>query len=128
MFKRVLAKAATTIIRLGTLPWNMSNDKQSRDEKADREKERQQERMQKEARTRAEEEEPMRAALGELDDELTSLDYPATTEELVEAYGEYEIETQDGRKSLADVLSATDEQTYDSAENVRRRILGLIGR
>lgn len=106
----------------------MADDKQSRDEKADREKESQQERMQEEARTRTEEEEPMRVDLGELDDELTSHDYPATTEELVETYGEYEIETQDGKKSLADVLSATDDQVYDSAENVRRRILGLVGR
>jgi hypothetical protein len=106
----------------------MADDKQSRDEQADREKERQQDRMQEEARTRTEEEEPMRIDLGELDDALTSHDYPATTEELVEAYGEYEIETQDGKQSLADVLSVTDDQTYDSAENVRIRILGLLGR
>jgi hypothetical protein len=66
----------------------MADDKQSRDEQADREKERQQDRMQEEARTRTEEEEPMRIDLGELDDALTSHDSPATTEEVVEAYSE----------------------------------------
>ncbi|WP_313691614.1 DUF5789 family protein [Halorarum halobium] len=110
----------------------MADDKQGRDEQADREEERQRERMQEEARTRADEEEPMRGDPGErlddLDEALKSHDYPATTNELVEAYGEYELETQGGKQSLADVLSSTDDQIYDSAEDVRRRVLGLIGR
>ncbi len=110
----------------------MADDKQGRDEQADDEKRRQRERMQEEARTRDDEEEPVRVdsgdRLGDLDEALKSHDYPATTDELVEAYGDYELETQDGKKSLEDVLSSTDDQRYDSAEDVRRRILGLIGR
>lgn len=110
----------------------MPDDKQGRDEQADDEKRRQRERMQEEARTRADEEEPMRVdpgeRLGDLDEALKSHDYPATTNELVEAYGDYELETQGGKKSLEDALSSTDDQIYDSAEDVHRRILGLIGR
>ncbi|WP_408960782.1 hypothetical protein [Natrinema sp. 74] len=110
----------------------MADDKQGRDEQADDEKRRQREWMQEEARTRSDEEEPMRVdpseRLGDLDEALKSHDYPATTTELVEAYSEYELETQGGKKSLEDVLSATDDQIYDSAEDVHRRILGLIGR
>ncbi|MFC7018896.1 MULTISPECIES: DUF5789 family protein [Haloarcula] len=110
----------------------MADDKQGRDEQADDEKRRQRERMQEEARTRADEEEPMRVdageGLGDLDVGLTSHDYPATKTELVAAYGDYELGTQDGKKSLEDVLASTDDEIYDSAEDVHRRILGLIGR
>ena len=110
----------------------MADDKQGRDEQADDEKRRQQERMQEEASTRADEEEPVRVdpgeGLGDLDEALKSHDYPATTDELVEAYGDYELETQGGKRLLEDVLSSTEDQTYDSAEDVRRRILELIGR
>lgn len=110
----------------------MADDKQGRDEQADRKEERQQEREIEESRTRGEEEEPMRVdpgeELGDLDEVLKSHDYPATTNELVEAYGDHELETQGGKKSLEDVLSATDEQVYDSVDDVRRRVLGLISR
>ncbi|NHX37589.1 MULTISPECIES: DUF5789 family protein [Halolamina] len=108
----------------------MTDDEQSRDEQADDEKRRQRERMQEEARTRTDEEEPMRVdsgeRLGDLDEALESHEYPATTTELVEAYGDYEVETQGGKKPMEDVLSATDDEIYDSAEDVHRRILTLI--
>jgi hypothetical protein len=47
---------------------------------------------------------------------------------LVEAYGDYEIETQGGTESLEEVLAPTENQTYDSADDVRSRLLGLIHR
>lgn len=110
----------------------MADDKQGRDEQADREEKRQREREVEEARTRGDEKEPMgddpSERLGDLDEALKSHDYPAMTNELVEAYGDYELETQGGKKSLEDVLSSTDDQIYDSADDVRRRVLGLIGR
>ncbi len=110
----------------------MADDKQGRDEKADTEKRRQQERMQEEARTRADEEEPVRAnageQLGDLDGALETLDYPTTTKALVDAYGDYTIETQGGTQSLNEVLAGTDNQRYDSPGDVRRRLLGLVHR
>ena len=110
----------------------MADDKQARDEQADREENRQRDRELEEARARGDEKEPLfddeSERLGDLDEALKSHDYPATANELVEAYGDYELETQGGTKPLKDVLSSTDDQTYDSAEDIRRRILGLIGR
>jgi hypothetical protein len=66
--------------------------------------------------------------LGALDNALATYDYPATTNDLVAEYGDHEIETQDGTHSVADVLARTDNQTFVSADDVRRRILGLIHR
>jgi hypothetical protein len=110
----------------------MADDKQARDEQADREENRQRDRELEEAKTRGDEKEPLfddaSERLGDLDEALKSHDYPATTNELVEAYGDYELDTQGGKKSLEDVLSSTDDQIYDSADDARRRILGLIGR
>lgn len=110
----------------------MADDKQSRDEQADRKEERQREREVTEARTRSDEEEPTgddpSERLGSLDEALESHDYPATTDELVEAYGDYELETRDGESSLEEVLAPTPNQVYDSADDVRERVLGLIGR
>lgn len=110
----------------------MADDKQSRDAHADREEKRQRERVVEEARSRSDEEEPIgsdpRGRLGGLDEALESHNYPAMTNELVGAYGDYELETQDGTRTLADVLSSTDDQAFDSADDVRSRVLGLIGR
>lgn len=125
-------KADHKVIRIRPLAEGMADDKQARNEQADREEDRQLERMQEEARTRAHEEEPMQGdpgeRLGDLDEALVTHDYPTTTEELVEAYGQYAIETQNGEEIVADVLASTDNQTFDSAADVRNRILGLIHR
>jgi len=109
----------------------MADDKQGRDEQADRKENRQRDRELEESQARGDEKEPLfddeSEQLGGLDEALKSHDYPATTNELVEAYGDYEIETQGDTKLFEDVLASTDDKTYDSAENVRRRILELIG-
>lgn len=110
----------------------MADDKRARDKQADDEERRQRERELEEARDRADEAEPMRKdpgeQLGDLDEALDTHDYPTTTDELIEAYGDYEIETQNGWKSLGEVLASTDNQTYVSADDVRIRIQGLIHR
>ena len=110
----------------------MANDKRGRDERADDETRRQPERTQEAVRDRAHEDEPIEGdpggRLGDLDEALETHDYPATTDELIEAYGDYGIETQSGEESFEDVFAATDNQTYDSADDVRSRILGLIRR
>ena len=120
------------VIRISLLVHGMADDKQGRDKQADDEERHQRERAVEEARTRADEAEPMRddpgEQLGDLDEALETHDYPTTTDELVEAYGDYEIETQGGRKPLDEVLAPTDNQTYDSVDDVRSRIQGLIHR
>ena len=110
----------------------MSDDKPGRDEKANDEQQRQPERKREEARDRTHEDRAMSGdpdgRLGDLDEVLETHDYPITTNELVEVYGDYEIETQGGTESLEEVLTSTDNQTFDSADDARSRILGLIHR
>ena len=110
----------------------MPDDNQSHDGQLDDEERRQPEREREEARNRATEDQRKHddpsEQLGDLDGALETHDYPATTDELVEAYGDYEIQTQSGENSLEEVLARTKNQTYDSADDVRSRILGLIHR
>ncbi len=110
----------------------MADDKRNRDDSADDERRHQPERELEEVRDRAREDQAMSGdpggRLGDLGEALESHDYPTTTDELVTAYGDYEIETQEGTESLEEVLAPTDNQTYDSADDVQSRILGLIHR
>lgn len=132
MLRVVTPMSDHTLIRISLLIEAMTDDKQSRDKKADDEERRQPEREREEVRNRVEEDEPKQGnhshQLGDLDEVLEAQNYPTATDELVEAYGDYVIQTQHGEESLEEVLASTDNQMYDSADDVRRRILGLIHR
>lgn len=110
----------------------MADDKSGRDEQADDEERRQRERELDEARERADEPEPIDAApsggLGDLDDELEAHDYPVDAAELVSVHGDREVETQGGSRTVGDVLGPVGDETYESADDVRNRIRGLIRR
>ncbi|WP_306060397.1 DUF5789 family protein [Natronococcus wangiae] len=110
----------------------MADDKRGRDKKADDEERRQRERELEEARDRADEPEPVHdetgERLGDLDEALENQDYPMTADELIEAHGDREVETQEGWKSVGEVLAPIDNERYDSANDVRNRIQGLIHR
>lgn len=110
----------------------MADDKNARDKKADDAERRQRERELEEARDRADEPEPVDPGsidqLGELDDELETLEYPATTDDILEAYGDSEVDAQNGSKSVGEVLRPVDDESYESADDVRSRILGLLQR
>ena len=110
----------------------MPDDKRGRNENGDDEQRQQPEREVEEVRNRGDEARAMSGdsdeRLGALDEALETHNYPTTTNELVEAYGDYEIETQGGTESLEEVLAPTEDQTYDSADDARSRILGLIHR
>ena len=110
----------------------MADDKQGRDKQAHDAERRQRERELEEARDRADEPEPIGdepgERLGDLSDALKDHDYPTTTDELIQAYGDYEVETQGGYTSIDEVLAPIDNETYDSADDVRNRIRGLIHR
>lgn len=110
----------------------MSDDKQGQNDNVEEESRPQPDRNREADRDRGKEERAMDGdpdeRLGELDNALESQEYPATTEALVEAYGDYDIETQHGSESLENVLASTDDQTFVSADDVRSRILGLVHR
>lgn len=67
--------------------------------------------------------------LGDLDDELESHDYPASSSELVDEYGDYEIEMSGGSQRLEEVLGLLeeDEQEFQDAEAARQMIYNLVG-
>lgn len=110
----------------------MADDKRARDKQAHDEERRQRRRELEEARDRAREEAPMQRRadrrLGDLDEALERHDYPTTTAALIEAFGDREVQTQGGTRSIAAVLGPIDDELYESADDVRRRILGLIHR
>lgn len=110
----------------------MPDDRGGRDETTDGEERRPPERKREDVRDREHEDRAKSGdpagRLGGLDERLETIEYPTTTDELVAALGDYEIETQGGTTSLEGVLAPTENQTYDSADDVRSRILGLIHR
>ena len=67
--------------------------------------------------------------IGPLADELEDHSYPATSEELVAEYGDYEIEMSGSTQTLEDVLGGEElaDQEYHSAEDVRQMILNMVG-
>ena len=66
-------------------------------------------------------------AFGDLQDDLESLDYPASRETLVDRFGSREIDLVDGTTTLGEVLSRDPaDRTYRSAEAVRRAATRLV--
>lgn len=110
----------------------MADNSKGRDKQADDEEQRQQERELEEARNRGDEpasvHDEVGERLGDLDEALDNQDYPTTTTELIEAHGDREVETQGGGKSIDEVLAPVDNERYESADDVRNRIQGLIRR
>lgn len=45
--------------------------------------------------------------------------YPATTEEIIEAYGEMEIELPNGDEQLGEALGRLGSETFETAEDAR---------
>ncbi|WP_227379553.1 DUF5789 family protein [Haladaptatus halobius] len=66
--------------------------------------------------------------LGDFDEILEGQDYPVTLDELVAAYGDYEVESSGGTQSIEEVLNSVDEKTYDSAGEVRNDVLNQLNR
>lgn len=110
----------------------MADDKRGREKKANDRERRQRERELEEALDRADETEPVHDEpghrLGDLNEALEDHDYPTTTAELIEAYGDREVESRDGWTSIDDLLAPAADETYDSADEVRNRIQGLLRR
>ncbi|WP_049971690.1 DUF5789 family protein [Haladaptatus cibarius] len=72
----------------------------------------------------ADEDREMGVELGELADKLDEHDYPASSDDLVEEYGDYEIEYSNGSERFEEVIGPLNE-TYESADGVRQSILNM---
>jgi hypothetical protein len=121
-----------SVIPLPLVTRRMADDKNARDKQADDEERRQRERELQEARDRTDEPEPVdpesSEQLGDLDEELENHDYPTTTDKLISAHSDREVETQGGSKTIEEVLGPINNELYESADDVRNRIQGLISR
>ncbi|WP_440007881.1 DUF5789 family protein [Halomicrococcus sp. SG-WS-1] len=73
-----------------------------------------------------EQEREMGVELGELSDELESVDYPVSADELVSKYGDREIEYGGGSETLESALGPLNED-YESADEVEQSILNMVG-
>ena len=69
----------------------------------------------------------------DLDAKLDAHSYPATTDELIDAYGDTVIEFQNGSETFGEVLSRMGEYTYEDSESAQLATLqavssGAVGR
>lgn len=109
----------------------MVDSTDDQDKHARGEEDHQRERDVTESRKRADKSEPPHDQddqLGDLDVALDDHDYPTTVDELVTAYGDREVESKRGWRSIEEVFAPVDNETYDSADEVRQRILRLLYR
>jgi len=61
------------------------------------------------------------------EDELSTHEYPATSGELIDAYGDARIELQDGAETIGAVLGRLGSETFQSAADVRTTLRGGVG-
>lgn len=64
--------------------------------------------------------------LGPLADELDDEEYPIDLETLLERYGDHELGLGDDTVTLLTVLESQGEATYESADDVRQSIIGMV--
>jgi len=64
--------------------------------------------------------------MADVSEKLDAHSYPATTTELVEAYGELEFDAEDCG-SFGDVMSRLSEETYEDSESARLATLSAVG-
>jgi hypothetical protein len=65
--------------------------------------------------------------LTDVTDRTDAHSYPATTEDLIEAYGEMELEYPNGGETLGDALSRLDSETFENAEEARMAMYSALG-
>ncbi|EMA64263.1 DUF5789 family protein [Halorubrum lipolyticum] len=63
---------------------------------------------------------------GPLGDDLKDQEYPIDKESLLERYGDRELGLGDDTTTLQTVLAAQGETTYESADDVRQSIIGMV--
>ncbi|MFC7203115.1 hypothetical protein ACFQJC_06290 [Haloferax namakaokahaiae] len=65
--------------------------------------------------------------IGPLADELEEHSYPTTTKELIDEYGDYEIDLENGRETVEEIFGRFEDHEFESEEDVRQMIYNLVG-
>lgn len=63
---------------------------------------------------------------GPLAGELADGTYPMSKHELLERYGDHELELEDGHQTLTEVLAPVGDMSFDSAEDVMQSTIGMV--
>lgn len=63
---------------------------------------------------------------GSLAQQLEEHEYPATNDELVDAYGESALILQNGEQTLREVFESMATESFDSAEEARQAIFNCV--
>lgn len=61
--------------------------------------------------------------LNRTDDLLTDVDYPVTSDDLIDRHGEQTIELANGTETLGAVLARTGPETYENSGDVQEALL-----
>lgn len=64
---------------------------------------------------------------GPLADDLESEKYPLANAEVLETYGDREIDLQGGSETLRNVLGPLGDATFDSPDDVMQGVIGMVG-
>ena len=65
--------------------------------------------------------------LGELSEHLEEHEYPASQEELLENYGDEELELESETVTFGELISPLNEDEYDSYDEVETAIMNMVG-
>lgn len=106
----------------------MADDKEGRDKQAHDQERRQRKREMKEERERSDEAEPVVDADEDLGELLADHDYPATTPDLVDAFGNREVVARSDSYTLEELLSSIEEDTFDSPEEAEESLREYLER
>lgn len=60
------------------------------------------------------------------EDAIDRHEYPATSSDLIEMYGEEVIELTNGSETVAEVLGRLEESTYENAQEVREALFSAV--
>lgn len=99
----------------------MADDKRGRDKQAHDAEKRQRKRYMAADLERGDEPEPP-LELDDLEADLETVSFPAPATDVVEAVGTHEVESSEGTYSIADLLPATDAETFAAPRDVRVRV------
>ncbi|MFC6824473.1 DUF5789 family protein [Halopelagius fulvigenes] len=73
------------------------------------------------------EEKEMGVEFGSLADELDEEEYPISKEEVVEKYGDHELNISDGTTTVEEVLAGRGDEEFQSPNEVQQSILNMVG-
>lgn len=69
----------------------------------------------------------MGVEFGSLAEELEEESYPLSHEEVLDKYGDHELDLADGSTTVSDVLDPENEREFEDAGEVRQAILNMVG-